>query len=199
MSVLHNDITGVILVGGKSRRMGRDKAFIEIGGKTMLDKIVDAFNENFSRIVLVGDRGERFESYDLSIYADLFPGSALGGLYTGLYYAETNHIFVSSCDLPYPSSRVIGHICPLVGDCDAVVPKLAHGYEPLFAAYAKTCLAPIKNMLDVSNYCVYDLYPLIQVKDVGEEELESVVESPYSFVNLNTPAEYEAVMGRAHG
>ena len=196
--MLHNDITGVILVGGKSRRMGRDKAFLEIAGKTMLEKVVDAFNENFSRILLVGDRGERFESFNLPICADLFPGSALGGLYTGLYYSETSHIFVSSCDLPYPSSRIIHHVSSLVGSCDAVVPKLAHGYEPLFAAYAKSCLAPIKSMLDVSNYCVHDLYPLIQVMEVSEEELEAVIESPYAFVNLNTPAEYEAVMGREY-
>lgn len=176
--------------------MGRDKAFLKIGGKTIFEKIFNAFNENFSRIVLVGDREERFANYQVPVYADLFPGSSLGGLYTGLYHAETDYIFVSSCDLPYPSSRVISHICPLVGNCDAVVPRLAHGYEPLFAAYSKSCLAPLKSMLEARNYCVYDLYPLINVKDVNEEELESVVESPHSFINLNTPAEYEAVKGK---
>jgi molybdopterin-guanine dinucleotide biosynthesis protein A len=195
---LFNDITGIILVGGKSRRMGRDKALLEIGGKTLFEKVLDAFSENFSKILLVGDRGERFTNYNLPIYADLFPGSALGGLYTGLYFSETDYIFVSSCDLPYPSSRVISHICPLVGGCDAIVPKLAHGHEPLFAAYSKSCLAPIKSMLEAQNYCVYDLYPSIKVKDVTEEELESVVESPYSFINLNTPSEFEAVKGAKH-
>ncbi|MDD2737139.1 MAG: molybdenum cofactor guanylyltransferase [Desulfuromonadaceae bacterium] len=196
MPMVDSDVTGVILVGGKSRRMGRDKAFLEIDGKTMFDKIFSVFSENFSRILLIGDREERFANYHVPTYADLFPGSSLGGLYTGLFYAETNYIFVSSCDLPYPSSKVISHICPLVGDSDAVVPKLAHGYEPLFAAYAKSCLVPIKSMLEVGNYCVYDLYPLITVKDVGEEDLKSVVESPYSFINLNTPAEYDAEKGK---
>ena len=196
MSPLNNDITGVILVGGKSKRMGRDKAFLEIGGKTLFEKVLEAFSENFSRIILIGDRGDRFANFKMPIYADLFPGSSLGGLYTGLYYAETDYIFVSSCDLPYPSSRVIRHVSLLTGGCDAVVPKLSHGYEPLFAAYAKSCLSPIKRMLEERNYCVYDLYPMINVKDVTEEELESVVESPYSFINLNTPAEYEAVKGK---
>jgi len=194
----YTDITGVILVGGKSCRMGRDKAFLEIEGKTMFEKIFDAFSENFSRIVLIGDREERFANYHVPIYADLFPGSALGGLYTGLYYSETDYVFVSSCDLPYPSSSVINHICPLAVGCDAVVPKLSHGYEPLFAAYSRNCLAPIKSMLEALNFCVYDLYPLINVKDVSEEDLESVVESPYAFINLNTPAEYEAVKGKEH-
>ena len=196
MPPLNNDVTGIILVGGKSRRMGRDKAFLEIGGKTMFEKVFEAFSENFSRIVLIGDRAERFAGYHVPIYADLFPGSALGGLYTGLYYSKTDYIFVSSCDLPYPSGRVISHICRFVGDCDAVVPKLEHGYEPLFAAYAKGGLVPIKGMLEAGNYCVYDLYPLITVKDVSKEELETVVESPYAFINLNTPAEYEALKAR---
>lgn len=199
MPMLNSDITGVILVGGKSRRMGRDKAFLEIDGKTMFEKIFEAFSENFSRIMLVGDRAERFQGYNVPKCADLFPGSALGGLYTGLYYAETDHIFVASCDLPYPSSRVISHLCPLVVGCDAVVPKLAHGYEPLFAAYGRTCLTPIRNMLEERNFCVYDLYPQINIKDVSEEELASVIESPHAFINLNTPEEYEALTGMWHG
>jgi molybdopterin-guanine dinucleotide biosynthesis protein A len=198
MPKLNNNITGVILVGGKSRRMGRDKAFLEIGGKSLFEKVLDAFSENFSRIMLVGDRGARFASYNLPIYADLFPGSSLGGLYTGLYYSESNYIFVSSCDLPYPSSRVISHICPLTDGFDAVVPRLSHGYEPLFAAYSKNCLGPIKSMLEEQNYCVFDLYPQINVKDVTEDELESIVDSPDSFINLNTPLEYEAVRGNEH-
>jgi hypothetical protein len=63
MSTLNSNITGVILVGGKSRRMGRDKAFLEIGGKTLFEKILDVFSKNFSRIMLIGDRGERFTNY----------------------------------------------------------------------------------------------------------------------------------------
>ena len=96
-----HDITGVILVGGKSRRMGRDKAFLQIVGKTLFERVLEIFRESFDRIVLVGDRAERFAAYDLPVLPDIYPGSALGGLYTALYHAETEYIFVSSCDLPF--------------------------------------------------------------------------------------------------
>ena len=193
-----DDITGVILVGGKSRRMGRDKAFLEVGGKTLFERVLEAFRENFSRILLVGDRAERFVRYALPVYADLYPGSALGGLYTGLHYAETDHVFVSSCDLAFPSSGVIRHLCSLTGACDAVVPKFAHGYEPLFAAYSKNCLVPMKSLLEERNYCVYDVYPQLKVRDVAGDELEAVAGSPQAFLNLNTPEEYEAVKEKDH-
>ncbi len=195
-AVIRNDITGVILVGGKSRRMGRDKAFLDVGGKTLFEKVLDAFRESFSKIILTGSRGERFAGYDLPVYEDIFSGSALGGIYTGLHHADTDTVFVSSCDLPFPSSRIIRHLCSLTGNSDAVVPKLAHGYEPLFAAYSKSCLRSVKTMLHAGNYCVYDLYRQIDVREVSESELESVGGARDAFLNLNTPEEYEAAMRR---
>lgn len=189
-------ITGVILVGGKSRRMGKDKAFLEIGGMTLFEKVLEAFRENFRRIILTGSAAERFASYNLPIYEDIFPGSALGGVYTGLHHADTDTVFVSSCDLPFPSSRIIRHLCSLTGASDAVVPRLPHGHEPLFAVYSKSCLGPVKNMLDAGNLCVYDLYPHVKVRDVCEQELESAGGVRHAFLNVNTPEEYEAAKRR---
>ncbi len=191
-----DDITGVILVGGKSRRMGKDKAFLEIGGKTLFEKVLESFHENFRRIILIGSAAERFASYNLPLYEDIFPGSALGGVYTGLHYADTDSVFVSSCDLPFPSSRIIRHLCSLTGASDAVVPRLPHGHEPLFAVYSKSCLGPVKNMLDAGNHCVYDLYPHVKVREVCEKKLEAVGGGMNAFVNVNTPEEYEAAKRR---
>ena len=81
---LKHDITGVILVGGKSRRMGRDKAFLDVAGKSLFERVLEVFRESFDRIVLVGDREERFAAYGLPVLPDIYPGSSLGGLYTGL-------------------------------------------------------------------------------------------------------------------
>ena len=65
------DITGVILVGGKSRRMGRDKAFLQIAGKTLFERVLEIFRESFDRLVLVGDRAERFTGYALPVLPDI--------------------------------------------------------------------------------------------------------------------------------
>jgi len=191
-----NDITGVILVGGKSRRMGRDKAFLDMGGRTLFECVLDSFRETFHKIILIGNGAERFTNYGFPIYEDLLSGSALGGIYTGLHYADTDTVFVSSCDLPFPSSRVIRHLCSLTGTSDAVVPRLAHGYEPLFAAYAKSCLGPVRAMLEAGNYCVYDLYHQMNVREVSERDLQAVGGGRDAFLNLNTPEEYETVKRR---
>jgi len=190
---LHQDITGVILVGGKSRRMGRDKAFLQIAGKPLFEPVFDLLRESFTRVVLVGDRAERFTGYNLPVLPDIYPGSALGGLYTALYHAETEHIFVSACDLPFPSREILLKLCSLREGFDAVVPSTARGLEPLFAVYAKSCLEPIRVLLESGNFCAYAYYPQIRVRYVTEEELNHFGRSGKSFVNVNTPEEFEKI------
>jgi molybdopterin-guanine dinucleotide biosynthesis protein A len=143
--------------------------------------------------VLIGDKQERFSNYGLPIIADRYPGSALGGLYTGLLSADTDLIFVSPCDLPFPSAALIRHLCSLANGFDAVVPKTENGFEPLFALYRKSCLEPMRRLLEQGNYRVYDFYPEIDVRIVGALELNLVTDIEYSLLNINTPDEYAKV------
>jgi len=184
------EITGVILVGGKSRRMGKDKAFLELSGKPLFERVLEIYRESFHRILLVGDRRERFAGYGLPVSEDIFPGSALGGLYTGLYHAQTEYVFVSPCDLPFPNKGVLDHICSLRKGFDAVVPTTHRGLEPLFALYAKKCLEPMRRLLESGNYCVYDFYPQVRIRYVPSEELAQWDQEGKSFLNINTPEEF---------
>jgi molybdopterin-guanine dinucleotide biosynthesis protein A len=188
-----NNITGVILVGGKSLRMGRDKTLLQIAGKTLFDRVLDVFRESFDRIMLVGDRAERFAGYGLPVLPDIYPGSALGGLYTGLYHSATEHVFVGSCDLPFPNRAVVRHLCSLKSGFDAVVPTLEHGFEPLFALYAKSCLGPMRELLESGNFCAYGYYPNVRVRYVQGEELAHLDRDGRSFVNVNTPEDFERI------
>ena len=182
-----NDITGVILVGGKSRRMGRDKAFIEVQGKPLFERVLDLFRECFAQVVLVGDRGERFADYPVRVLPDLIPGSSLGGVYTGLSGAVSEWIFVASCDLPFPSKSILQYLCSLREGFDAVVPKTRQGYEPLFALYSKRCLAPIGELLAGGECCAYAWYPQAKVREVGPDEIARLDPAGTAFLNLNTP------------
>ncbi len=186
-------ITGVILVGGKSRRMGTDKAFLEIAGVPLFERVLRAMSVNFASIMLIGDRHERFSGYGLPVIPDRYPGSALGGLYTGLLSADTDLIFVSSCDMPFPSAPLIRHICLLADGFDAVVPRTGNGFEPLFALYRKSCLEPMRRLLEQGNYRVYDFYPEVNVRLVDTEELSMVADCERSLRNINTPDEYAMV------
>ncbi len=187
-------VTGVILVGGKSRRMGRDKAFLEVEGQTLVEITLAALRQCLPTIILVGDRPERFAGLGLPVYPDIYPGSALGGLYTGLVQAESSHIFVSSCDLPYPSAPLIRYLAELATGNDVVVVQGESGYEPLFALYSQGCLEPIRRRILAEKYCVYDFYPQVTTRIVTLAEIAALGDPRHFFLNLNTPEEYRRII-----
>lgn len=187
------DITGVILVGGKSSRMGRDKAFLKVEGRSFFERILNVFKESFNQVVLSGGREERFAAYGLPVFPDIYPGSSLGGLYTGLYNAETEYVFVSSCDLPFPNEELLRYLCGLKDGFDAVVPSTKYGYEPLFALYSKNCLEPIRTLLDRGEFRASAYYPLVNVRYVSAEELAPFDPHGRAFVNVNTPEEFAKI------
>ncbi|WP_337833291.1 molybdenum cofactor guanylyltransferase [Geoanaerobacter pelophilus] len=196
---IRDNITGVVLVGGKSRRMGQDKAFLKVNGVAIFERIVELFRESFPRILLVGDREERFAGYNLAIVPDIYPGSALGGVYTGLCQAETDYVFVSSCDLPFPNRELLRYLCTLRNGYDAVVPLTEHGYEPLFALYAKSCLEPIRELLESGNYCAFAYYPQVNARYVTAEELARFDRDGRAFMNVNTPEDFAKITGEISG
>ena len=127
-------ITGVILAGGKSRRMGRDKAGLKIGGVTFIDNLMGIMRRLFARVIIAGDRPD-LERPGVPSYPDRYPGSALGGLYTGLLAASNEMIFASSCDIPFPDEDLGRYMVSVSRGFDVVVPQTSNGLEPLFACY----------------------------------------------------------------
>ena len=185
-----DDVTAVVLVGGKSRRMGMDKAFLQIDGKPLFERVLGVCREAFGRIVVVGDQTGRFAGYGLPVHPDIYPGSALGGLYTGLAHADTPYVFAAACDLPFPSGAVVHHLASLRHGFDAVVPRGADGYEPLFAVYSKTCLEPMRRFLEEGKVRIFDLYPDLNVRYVPTEELVGLAGDGRALLNVNTPEEF---------
>jgi molybdopterin-guanine dinucleotide biosynthesis protein A len=192
-----DDMTAVILVGGKSRRMGEDKAFLEIEGVPLFERVLAVCREVFARVILIGGQGARFAGYGLPVHPDIYPGSALGGLYTGLVQAGTPYVFAAACDLPFPSSTVARHLASLRDGFDAVVPRSAEGFEPLFAVYARTCLEPMRRLLEQGNFRIYDLYTELNVRYVPMDELARLAGDERALVNVNTPEEFALARGKA--
>ncbi len=183
-------VTGVILVGGKSRRMGQDKSLLEINGRPLFLITLAACREALDTVILVGDRPQRFDGHDLTIYPDIYPGSALGGLYTGLIRAGSSHIFATSCDLPFPSAPLIRHLSALAPGNDVVVVRHGAGLEPLFALYSQGCVEPIRRQIESGNYCIYDFYDKVATRIVTGAEIAQLGDPKRLFLNLNTPQEY---------
>jgi len=190
---LPEDVTGVILVGGRSSRMGRDKALLPLGGKSLFDKALSTLKSGLRDVLLVGDRPERFEKHGLKVIPDIYPGSALGGLYTGLLQAETPYVFASACDLPFSSPRILRYMMSIRDGFDVVVPLSGIHPEPLFALYHKNCLHSMVRMLEAENYRIRELYPHVRVRFVPGEELAGIDNDARVFTNVNTVEEYEAL------
>lgn len=192
MSSRFPEITGVILVGGKSRRMGQDKAFLEIDGLPLIERQIQALQGCFENLLLVGDQPERFTQFNIPVVPDLSPGSSLGGLFTGLHQAPTDLVFVSSCDIPFPSQGLIRLICSQGGAWDAVVPVTARGPEPLFALYRRSCLPAMRQALEKGDYRITALLQQLQVTEIGPDQLALLDSADRCLLNLNTPEDYAA-------
>ncbi|GAB7028406.1 molybdenum cofactor guanylyltransferase [Geotalea toluenoxydans] len=190
-NTFHHSVTGVVLAGGKSRRMGRDKAFIPIDGLPMVERIIGLFAGRFAAVLVIGGEAERFAGYNVRHHPDIYPGCALGGLYTGLYVAETPYIFVSACDIPYPSGMVMDHLLSLRHGFDAVVAESDNALQPLFAIYGKGCQEAMRLQLEDGNPCILDLFPRITTRTVTPAELASIAGADRCFCNLNTPEDMQ--------
>ena len=187
---LYKDTTGVILAGGRSRRMGKDKTMLEIGGITLFDRALRMMRELFSDVLIAGDRKDLVRP-GVCCYPDLFPGSALGGLYTGLMKSRHDMIFVCSCDMPSPNGNIARLVVSQDRAYDVVVPRTPAGLEPLFARYHKRCLPAMKDMLDRREFRIDDFYPRVRMRYLDAAELPADWQN--SFLNINTPEEYNRI------
>ncbi|PLX82116.1 MAG: molybdenum cofactor guanylyltransferase [Desulfuromonas sp.] len=183
-SAKNMEITGVLLAGGKSRRMGHDKALIELDGEPLYLKTLNLLRELFSTIIIAGDRPDIADE-GIPAIPDLYPGSALGGLYTVLEHIQTDWMFVAPCDMPYPDTEIIKLLISMRNGFDAVVPRTPGGYEPVFALYRKSCLPYMKAMLSNNEFRIYDFYPKINVHYLDWLSLPNNWER--SLLNVNTP------------
>lgn len=188
-------MTGVLLAGGRSRRLGRDKRFVELQGRTLLERSLSVLERLFPEIlVVVAEPHPQLEGLQHRLVTDLIPGCAtLGGLYTGLSYATHPCIFAIACDMPFLDPRVIEKMAGLSQQADIVMARLANGLQPMHATYSKSCLPFLEHMAKAGKLKVQDLVEAegLTIRLVGEEEIRPVDPQFLSFFNVNTSADLE--------
>jgi len=142
--------TGVILAGGKSSRMGRDKALMEFDGKRMIDRTVELLRQHVREILVIGDP-EKHTAEHATTIPDEQPGKGpLGGIITALKRARYVRLLVLACDLPAINDHLLVTLKKeLDAGFDAVIPTHKGLTEPLAAAYHKHCIEAFeKNLRD---------------------------------------------------
>ena len=185
-------MTGIILAGGESRRMGRDKAFLDLAGKTLIEHVLGIFRELFERTIIVTRRPERFRSLPAEVVPDALdaPGP-LTGIYSGLLCSADDLNFVAACDMPFLQAGLIRFMQEVSEGRDAVVPLVNGMPEPLHAVYRRGILPVVEASLKSGERRIYPLFDRIAVRYLTAAEIKQHDPEQRSFRNLNTPAEYK--------
>jgi molybdopterin-guanine dinucleotide biosynthesis protein A len=186
-----DDMTGVILAGGKSRRMGRPKLFIDIGGIPMFERVYRVCEAVFTEVIIVANDSEPFRRYDAHLVPDIIPGKGpLGAIYTGLVHASQDHCFCVAADMPFLNIRLIRHMIERSAEGDVIIPKTSDGHHPLHAIYAKGCLKPIETLLSRGDLKIVDFFPEVTVIYVPEGEIRHYDPLLRCLTNVNTEDDF---------
>lgn len=198
---------GVILAGGLNIRFNREnKALATIGKTKIIENTLRLFRTLFDEIIIVTNTPLLFTRWDVTIVTDVYPvRSPLTGIYSGLFYTNASHIFVSACDIPFLQPALVKMVVDSIDtNADIFVPVTEKGLEPLCAAYAKNCLLPIGRMLlrHLENegalaapeervlkksLKIQNFFDKVRVKRIHEDRLRTADSGLVSFFNVNTP------------
>lgn len=185
------DVAGVILAGGESSRMGRNKALLEVNGERMIETAYRRMAELFDEVLLVTNTPESYDFIPCRKIADIHPGMGpLGGIHAALSSTVAERAFVIACDMPGLNPRLIRELCGIEGGGDVVIPETPGGLEPLHAVYSKSCLPKMEQMLFAGERRILSFFDLAQVRLVPRGRIAALDPEYASFRNINTQEDY---------
>jgi len=173
---------------------GNNKAFLKVGGQTILKRVLDSISPFFEEILLVTRRPELYTDLPLRIVTDIYPArSSLTGIHAGLKNAAAPLSFVLPCDAPFVQPDLVrfllGEIEPAL---DVIVPLIDNHYEPLCAIYSKRCLPFIEDQLDRDDFTILNFFDRINLKTIPAQRIKTADDGMVSFFNVNTPEALKA-------
>jgi len=185
------EATAIILAGGKSTRMGRNKAFVRVKEHKMLEGVIRVLNGEFPEII-VSANDNLFDDLGVKTVPDIFPDHGpLGGIHAGLRTSSYAMNFLVACDMPFIDVRLAVHMVKSAAGYDAVVPRLRKYYQPLFAVYSKTCLTAIENRLKQGQNKIFSFYSDVKTRFIGIDEIGLFGDPEKMFFNVNTPVDLD--------
>ncbi|ADY56953.1 Molybdopterin-guanine dinucleotide biosynthesis protein A [Syntrophobotulus glycolicus DSM 8271] len=181
-------MTGLLLVGGNSSRMGRDKAFLEIRGIPVLKKSLKVLSGVFAEVLISARDGEMYEEFGFKVVKDLFPGKGpLSGIYSGLQASNYNYVFAAACDMPFLSPEAIIKLAGETEDYDLVMPYASGRLHPLHAFYHQRLQGTAFKHLREGRLSLSALAGESNTKIFRFEEYAG------SLTNVNTPEEWNEI------
>jgi molybdopterin-guanine dinucleotide biosynthesis protein A len=188
-------MTSIILAGGKSLRFGRSKALQVIGGKSLIQWVVDRLAMLSTEIILATAHGEAIpcsSTVRIKTVADIYPRKGpLAGIYSGLIASSTPRAIVVGCDTPFLSAALLEYMTQICSTFDVVVPRIKSKVEPLCAVYSRNCLAPIQELLEQDERQIIKLFSMVKVRYIEKDEINSFDPEHLSFFNINSQDDLE--------
>jgi len=185
----------IIVAGGRSTRLGRDKASELLLGRALLQHVLDRIEGLVSEIVVVRAPGQILPALKttapLSVADDDYPGKGpLGGIYTGLLNSSAYHNLVVACDMPLLSRPLLQELLRRASGCDVVMPVLEYP-EPLHAVYARACIEPIRARIEADQLKITNFLGAVRVCYIREDECRAFDPDLRSFLSANTEQDLE--------
>ncbi|TET49448.1 MAG: molybdenum cofactor guanylyltransferase [Anaerolineales bacterium] len=187
-------LTGLVLAGGASQRMGRDKALLQLDGRALIQLVVERLSGICEEVLIVGGDPAPYAGLGARWVGDVFPGvGVLGGLHAGLQAARCELAVAVGCDMPFLNAELLLAFAGWAEGHDVALLREGEQVEPLHGAYRRTCLAPIEEAIHAGERRVVSFFPRVSVRYVTTEEVAPLDPQLRSFRNVNTAEEWQTV------
>lgn len=205
--------SAIILAGGKSRRMGSDKAFLEFDGELLIERVIERVRRVCDQVVIVSNDLDSYARFGVPIVGDVYPNKgSLGGIFSGLLAIREPYAVAVACDMPFLNEALLRHLISLADQADVIVPRakdlssnvhrgrpdastlrLAKDADlhPTHAVYSKNCIEPMRARLLADDLRIISFYEAVRVLVVEPEAIDRFDPKHLSFFNANTPEDLE--------
>lgn len=188
-----DSVTAVIMAGGKSSRMGENKAFLIIEGIPLIERIRELLSKIFSKIILSTATQNAYPQLQLPEVVDRYAETGpLGGI-TSVLESGLSPIFCVGCDMPFLNQKLIEFQCNIADCCDAVIPVWNNHPQVLHGLYRKNLLPAFHNGLKEEQYKLIDCLEEAEVCYLLENEIRRYDPEGLSFHNINTPDDFKSL------
>jgi len=193
-------ITGIVLAGGQSRRLGQDKALLELGGRPLIAVVSERLAEVCREVLIASGSTPRYTDLGFPVVTDRFPGvGALAGIHAGLEAAAYEVALVVACDMPFLQPPLLRAFVGWIEGFDVALLRQGERVEPLHAAYRRTCLGPVEQAIRAGRRRIVAFFDQVRVRYVSPEEVRRIDPDLRSFRNVNTLEEWRAAQAEHAG
>lgn len=180
---MRTSVSGILLAGGKSSRMGSDKGILLLNGKKLAEHILDAMKPVVTQLMIIANN-RNYDDFGFPVFEDIIKDCGpMGGIYTGLMNSTNEKNLVLSCDIPFITTDMLRKIISQSDNAEITFPSVGGKPEPLCTVYDKSCAIKFRELIDKRELKMQDALRYFTTKEI----LLTKEEAEKNFININTP------------